>query len=71
MITGGVASVVYGDPRFTPDVDLVLELPANAVGRFANAFAGEAFYVPPRGPGPRGRARGRRPVTTFAVMYIC
>lgn len=47
MITGGVASVVYGDPRFTRDVDLVLELPANAVGRFANAFAGEAFYVPP------------------------
>lgn len=47
MITGGVASVVYGDPRFTRDVDLVLELPANAVGRFENAFAGEAFYVPP------------------------
>lgn len=47
MITGGVASVVYGDPRFTRDVDLVLDLPAGAVGRFENAFAGEAFYVPP------------------------
>lgn len=30
MITGGVASVIYGDPRFTRDVDVVLELrPAN------------------------------------------
>lgn len=26
MITGGVASVIYGDPRFTRDIDLVLEL---------------------------------------------
>ncbi|MGH7480620.1 MAG: hypothetical protein ACRELV_00565 [Longimicrobiales bacterium] len=28
MITGGVASVIYGDPRFTRDVDIVLELRA-------------------------------------------
>ncbi|HUF50534.1 MAG TPA: hypothetical protein VMN60_06865 [Longimicrobiales bacterium] len=26
MITGGVASVIYGDPRFTRDIDIVLEL---------------------------------------------
>jgi len=26
MVTGGVASVVYGDPRFTRDVGVVLEL---------------------------------------------
>ncbi len=25
MITGGVASVIYGDPRFTRDIDVVLE----------------------------------------------
>jgi hypothetical protein len=31
MITGGVASVIYGDPRFTRDIDLVLEL-QEAVG---------------------------------------
>lgn len=24
MITGGVASVIYGDPRFTRDIDVVL-----------------------------------------------
>ena len=27
MITGGVASVIYGDPRFTRDIDLVMQLP--------------------------------------------
>lgn len=26
MITGAVASVIYGDPRFTRDIDIVLEL---------------------------------------------
>jgi hypothetical protein len=47
MITGGVASVVYGDPRFTRDIDVVLELHPDGVTRFLEAFAGEAFYVPP------------------------
>lgn len=47
MITGGVASVVYGDPRFTRDIDLILELrEADAVG-FLNAFSPDDFYRPP------------------------
>lgn len=47
MITGGVASVIYGDPRFTRDIDVVLELSAADVSRLAAAFEGSAFYVPP------------------------
>lgn len=47
MVTGGVASVVYGDPRFTRDVDLVVELDPESVDRFTDAFAGGDFYVPP------------------------
>jgi hypothetical protein len=47
MITGGVASVIYGDPRFTRDIDLILELrEADAVG-FLNAFSPDDFYRPP------------------------
>lgn len=32
MVTGGVASVIYGDPRFTRDIDLVLDLRKSAAG---------------------------------------
>lgn len=48
MVTGGVASVVYGDPRFTRDVDLVVDLDTGSVGLFLAAFEKGAFYVPPK-----------------------
>lgn len=47
MITGGVASVIYGDPRFTRDVDLVLELQPSDIPNLQSAFDPGAFYVPP------------------------
>jgi len=47
MVTGGVASVVYGDPRFTRDVDLVVEMGAGSIDAFTAAFAEGAFYLPP------------------------
>ena len=47
MVTGGVAAVVYGDPRFTRDIDIVLWLAPEDAERFSDAFDPEAFYVPP------------------------
>jgi hypothetical protein len=47
MVTGGVASVVYGDPRFTRDVDLVVKLYRDSLDAFTTAFAGGDYYVPP------------------------
>jgi hypothetical protein len=47
MITGGVASVIYGDPRFTRDIDLVLELREADAGRLLDAFSPDDFYRPP------------------------
>jgi hypothetical protein len=47
MITGGVASVIYGDPRFTRDIEVVLELRGRHIEQLATEFAGGAFYVPP------------------------
>lgn len=47
MITGGVASVIYGDPRFTRDVDVVLELRRLDIPRLAAVFQEDAFYLPP------------------------
>jgi len=48
VITGGVAAVIYGDPRFTRDIDVVLDLGVPDASRLAAAFSGGAFYVPPR-----------------------
>ena len=47
MITGAVASAIYGEPRFTRDIDIVLELRRSDVKTFSEAFPEEAYYVPP------------------------
>ena len=47
MITGGVASVIYGDPRFTRDIDLVLELREGDAGSLLDGFSPDDFYRPP------------------------
>jgi len=47
LVTGGVASVVYGEPRLTRDIDLVIELRPRDARRFAEAWSAEEFYVPP------------------------
>ncbi len=45
MVTGAVASVIYGEPRLTHDLDLVIELSSEDVERFAAAFPIENFTV--------------------------
>jgi hypothetical protein len=47
MATGAVASTLYGYPRFTHDLDLVLELPADRAADLARVFPLEQFYAPP------------------------
>jgi hypothetical protein len=47
MITGSVASMIYGEPRLTHDIDLVIELNQDDAERFADAFPIEEFYCPP------------------------
>jgi hypothetical protein len=47
MITGSVAVIVYGEPRMTHDIDLVMELEYKDTERFAEAFPIEIFYCPP------------------------
>ncbi len=47
MVTGAVAAVIYGEPRLTRDVDLVLDLGPHDAARIAAAFPADAFYVPP------------------------
>jgi hypothetical protein len=47
MVTGGLAAVIYGHPRLTLDVDLVLRLRQDEVARFTSLWPASEFYVPP------------------------
>ncbi len=47
FITGSVASIVYGDPRLTHDIDLVISLSQAKVNSFIKAFPIIEFYCPP------------------------
>ncbi len=47
MVTGAVASIIYGEPRITHDIDLVVELNNENVEKLAKVFPAEEFYCPP------------------------
>src|SRR5262245_42949560 len=47
VVAGSVAGIVYGEPRLTHDVDLVVELPRHAVANLLQQFPLEEFYAPP------------------------
>ena len=47
MATGAVAAIVYGEPRLTLDLDLVLQLSPADAPRFHSAFPAPEFYAPP------------------------
>lgn len=47
MATGGYAAIVYGEPRLTTDVDVVVALGPREVAAVHAAFDVEDYYVPP------------------------
>ena len=47
MVTGAVASIAYGEPRLTHDVDIVIEIAREQCARLGELFPGEEFYCPP------------------------
>lgn len=44
-ITGSIASSYYGDPRFTNDIDIVVDLPAGRIKEFCDAFPSPDYYL--------------------------
>jgi len=44
LVTGSMATIAYGEPRFTNDVDIVVVLPESKVDRFCDAFPAPEFY---------------------------
>ncbi len=47
MVTGSIASIIYGEPRLTHDVDLVVMLTLGDVTKLQNVFPEDKFYFPP------------------------
>ena len=47
MVTGAVAATIYGEPRLTHDIDLVIDLRLQDIEGFVDAFPFEEFYCPP------------------------
>ena len=45
LITGSTVTIFYGEPRFTNDIDVVVQLPANALREFCREFPADEFYV--------------------------
>lgn len=48
FLVGSLATMYYGRPRFTRDIDLVLRIRAKDIGKFVGLFPIEEFYCPPK-----------------------
>jgi hypothetical protein len=47
MVSGSVAVSIFGAPRLTNDVDLVLEIAPAQIARLPEVFPEKEFYLPP------------------------
>ena len=47
-ITGAAAGIVYGEPRLTHDLDIILELSPDQANLLAEEFPESDFYCPPQ-----------------------
>ncbi len=47
MVSGSVAVIIYGEPRLTHDVDLIVVLEREHIARLPKLFPPAEFYCPP------------------------
>ena len=45
LVTGSTATIAYGEPRFTNDIDIVVELTPPVVEAFCAGFPSDQFYI--------------------------
>lgn len=45
FVTGSTVTIFYGEPRFTNDIDVVVDLPVDAVEEFCRQFPEDEFFV--------------------------
>src|SRR5262249_8677231 len=65
FVTGSMASMAWGEPRFTLDVDMVVELPSRKVAEFCDAFPPPDFHVDPQTAMEAARGPGQ-----FDIKYV-
>lgn len=47
FVTGSTVTIFYGEPRFTNDIDIVVDLSVENAAEFCGQFPEEDFYVSP------------------------
>jgi hypothetical protein len=45
FVTGSMATIFFGEPRFTNDIDIVVDLPADKIAQLCAAFPSPDFYL--------------------------
>jgi hypothetical protein len=45
LVTGSIATSLYGEPRFTNDIDVVVDLPLDRLEEFLRQFPTDEFYL--------------------------
>ena len=60
MVTGATAAILYGQPRVTNDLDVVLSLDDKSRAALLRAFPESEFYVPPESVIQTEQARQQR-----------
>lgn len=68
MITGATAAIIYGQPRLTNDLDVVVELHDEHVPALLAAFPDHVFYVPPESVIRVEQARAQR--GHFNILHL-
>jgi len=46
LVTGSMATIAYGEPRFTNDIDVVIALSEDAIDAFCDRFPAPEYYCP-------------------------
>ncbi|HLC41653.1 MAG TPA: hypothetical protein VJO34_08505 [Methylomirabilota bacterium] len=59
MITGSQASIFYGEPRFTQDIDVVVDLKPDHLAAFIERFPSAEFYLSEEAAREAIRTRGQ------------
>jgi hypothetical protein len=58
-LVGSYGSSIFGEPRFTRDIDILIDLPESKVSAFCSSFPAPDFYL--NEDAVRGCRNGRRP----------